>query len=264
MRAKHLIEADYDFSQHAGGVLDKVSKLAGGAYGKFKSAYQAAKAEQKAAAKKAEKDGKEPVEDLVTSAANLVLKTDHATPDDIRALNLDASELQDLLNTVKEFSSHMAKTPAIFKKAILASNLPLTPDQKQELDERLGAQQDPSGIGEQKLNKNKSGEQDTWHMILVSRDPTEIGKAFVTALRKTQDENAKYNMGIHGQQFKQGERPKLRPEGMGIINVMSAERQAVEARIKDVLTMIAEVEKHPQAPVAESIQRLAARAKKRL
>lgn len=266
MRVKTLIEADYNFGSHTADVLDKVTRLAGGAYNKLKSGYQQSQAEiraaQEKAAKEAEKKGKAPVADLATTAANLITSK-YATREDVEALNLDASQLQDLSIIVQEFDNHIAKLPVALKKALLASGM-LGDDQKHDLDDRLANRDNAKLIqsAQSKIDKDNNGEQDLWHQALVNKDLAEVSQNFIKSMQRLSTANEKYNAGIHTQVFQKGPKPKMRPVGTGLIDIIAVERQAIAERIADMKSIIADIEQHPNAaPVSESITRLAKKAR---
>ena len=275
MRFRNLLEAEHNFGDTATDVLDKVGKLAGGAYHKFKSAYTKSKDEidaaQERAAKAAEKaNGKStPAGDLATKAVNMVV-TDQTTREDVDALALDASQFQELLNVVKKLEIRLSQTPVILKKAILASGFVVPkPGQPHDLDERIADQAAKLlPAAELKLSKNEFDEQGMWQEVLTA-DPEEAGRAFITGIRNAQQANHKHNLGIQGQQYKGTSAARkagnavVRPEGTALINILSTERQVLRGRIADFKTLITDMEQHP-TPVAEGIQRLAAKAKRRL
>lgn len=278
MYVRQLTEAEYNFGDQAAETFDKVGKLAAGAYGKFKGAYQKSQDDLKRQAELADK--KKKGSKAPAGAANAVEKSiiqtvvnDTPTTDTVGDLEqLDASEFAELPMRVKELEMRADKVADSYRTALKTSDM-ITVDNKKNIDDLFKVPATAAAPAAARLANNVNGEIKLWTDVLSTDDDAEMGKLLLAQLRRVSELNQAYNQSIHTQMFnaRGGKKPPAeRPFGTRLIAQHAAELELIKQRLTILKGVISKIENKPiekkapaEEPVKENLRLLAELAYKR-
>ena len=241
-----------NFADQAEQVHAGIGAAAARAYGKFKGHYTDAQSKIKsdaisdakdaeAAAKKAKKTSGNKIAGSVNIVCDIIFASTPGDEEDIAPVkDLDADQLNSFLNVVEKVQGRLLKIPAVMMATLRASeflnSIDKTPIKLKELcsDQPENKLDAPEAL----LMQNKSGEQQAWRLALGTDDAGAAGKALLNMVARVSRENEAKNMASTGTGHAGG---KTYAEGTALINMLSAQRQVLEARIIVLKDMI---EKH--------------------